>query len=241
VDNRTIKQGMIVGTVSVLYQNQMILGLNCRFFAVNFQVMIRHLPNILTFGRLVLSVVFLVMVLFEPKLAAHRDTSFYLDVAFVIFVVAALTDMVDGAIARKLNVVSKFGRMVDPLADKILICGSFVIFAVIGQPKLFDFTRVQNTVVQWGFTGIIIAREAFVTFLRHYSESKGVKFPATFSGKIKMFVQAFAVGTVIIKMAHVQTPLWGQWFTATTYLVTVVITVVSGLLSVRKAKLACQL
>ena len=198
--------------------------------------MLKQIPNILTGGRLVLSVVFLLMVFFEPKLAAHRDTSFYLDIAFVIFVIAGLTDMFDGPIARKLNVASKFGRIVDPLADKILICGSFVIFALIGQPELFGFTNSQNAVIQWGFAGIIIAREAFVTVLRHYSEAKGIKFPATISGKIKMFVQTFAVGTVVVKMAHVQTPLWGQWFTAITYLVTVIITVVSGFLSIRKVK-----
>src|SRR4030042_1374200 len=126
----------------------------------------------------------------------------------MIFVVAGLTDIFGGPVARKLNVASKFGRMVDPLADKILICGSFVIFALIGQPKLFGFTKVQNAVIQWGFAAVIIAREAFVTVLRHYSEAKGIKFPATFSGKIKMFIQAFAVGTVIVKMAHVQTALW---------------------------------
>jgi len=198
--------------------------------------MLKHIPNILTSGRLVLSVVFLTMVFFEPKLMANRDTSFYLDVAFVIFVIAGLTDMVDGAIARKLNVMSKFGRMVDPLADKILICGAFVVFALIGQPALFDFTKAQNAVIQWGFAGIIIAREAFVTILRHYSEARGIKFPATVSGKLKMFVQTFAVGTVIIKMAHVQTPPWGQWFTAITYIVTVIITVVSGFLSVKKVR-----
>ena len=65
--------------------------------------MLKQIPNILTGGRLVLSVVFLVMVFFEPKLAAHRDTSFYLDVAFVIFVVAALTDMVDGHYRQKIK------------------------------------------------------------------------------------------------------------------------------------------
>jgi CDP-diacylglycerol---glycerol-3-phosphate 3-phosphatidyltransferase len=198
--------------------------------------MLKQIPNILTGGRLVLSVVFLVMVFFEPRLAAHRDTSVYLDIAFVIFVIAGLTDVFDGPIARKLNVASKFGRIVDPLADKILICGSFVIFAVIGQPELFSFSKMQLAVIQWGFAGIIIAREAFVTFLRHYSESRGIKFPATLSGKLKMFCQTFAVGTVVVKMAHVQTPLWGQWFTAITYLVTVIITVVSGFLSIRKVK-----
>jgi CDP-diacylglycerol--glycerol-3-phosphate 3-phosphatidyltransferase len=200
--------------------------------------MLKQIPNILTGGRLVLSVVFLLMLFFEPKLPADRDMSFpgYLDVVFIIFVIAGLTDMFDGLAARKLNVASKFGRMVDPIADKILICGSFVVFALIGQPKLFGFTKVQNAVIQWGFAGIIIAREVLVTILRHYSEAKGVKFPATFSGKIKMFVQAFAVGTVIIKMAHVQTALWGYWFTTITYLVTVIITVVSGFLSIRKVK-----
>jgi CDP-diacylglycerol--glycerol-3-phosphate 3-phosphatidyltransferase len=203
--------------------------------------MLKQIPNILTGGRLVLSLVLLTMILFEPRLAAHQDTSFYLDVAFVIFVIAGLTDLFDGLMARKLNVASKFGRIVDPLADKILICGSFVVFALIGQPKLFDFTKVQNAIIQWGFAGIIIAREAFVTTLRQWCEAKGIKFPATFSGKIKMFVQAFAVGTVIMKMAHVQTALWGYWFMTITYLVTVTITVISGLLSIKKAKSAARL
>ena len=58
--------------------------------------MIKQIPNILTGGRLVLSVIFLVMIFFEPGLAANRDTSFYLDVAFVIFVIAGLTDIFDG-------------------------------------------------------------------------------------------------------------------------------------------------
>ena len=200
--------------------------------------MIKQIPNILTGGRLVLSVVFLTMVFFEPRLPADRDMSFpgYLDLAFVIFVIAGLTDLFDGFAARKLNVASKFGRMIDPIADKVLICGSFIVFALIGQPKLFDFTKAQNAVIQWGFAGIIIAREAFVTILRHYSEAKGVKFPATLSGKLKMLVQTFAVGTVIVKMAHVQTALWGYWFTVITYIVTVIITVVSGFLSVKKVR-----
>jgi CDP-diacylglycerol--glycerol-3-phosphate 3-phosphatidyltransferase len=203
--------------------------------------MIKQIPNILTGGRLVLSVIILVMVFFEPKLAAGTDTSFYLDAAFVIFVIAGLTDTIDGPIARKLNVTSKFGRMVDPLADKILICGAFLVFAFIGQPRLFDFTKIQLAVIQWGFAAIIIAREFFVTILRHWSESRGIKFPATLSGKLKMFVQTFAVGTVLIKMAHVQTASWGHWFTTITYLVTIIITVISGFLSIRKIRPAGRL
>lgn len=200
--------------------------------------MLRQIPNILTGGRLVLAVVFLVMVLLEPRLPADRVFSFpgYLDYAFIIFVIAGLTDLFDGYMARKLNVAGKFGRIVDPLADKVLICGSFIVFAIIGQPKLFNFTNFQNGLMQWTFAGIIIAREVLVTILRQWSEARGIKFPATLSGKVKMFIQAFAVGTVIMRMAHVQTDLWGYWFTTITYLVTILITVVSGFLSLKKIK-----
>lgn len=185
-----------------------------------------------------LAIVFLVMILLEPSLPNDRDMSFpsYLDLAFVIFVVAGLTDMFDGTIARYLNVASKFGRIVDPLADKVLICGSFIVFAIIGEPKLFNLSKFGNSVVQWGFAAIIILREVTVTILRQWSESKGIKFPATLSGKLKMFVQAFAVGTVIVKMAHVQTATWGYWFTTITYIIAAGITIISGILSLKKVK-----
>ena len=101
--------------------------------------MLRHIPNILTMGRLVLTVVFLIMILMAPKYYADGERPFpgFLDVAFILFVVAGLTDIADGIAARRLNVTSKFGRMVDPLADKILVCGAFTCFALIGEPKLF--------------------------------------------------------------------------------------------------------
>ena len=196
--------------------------------------MIKYVPNMLTFGRLVLSAVFLAMVYFSPGLAEPKW--FYLDTAFVIFLIAAFTDLADGHIARKFNATSKFGRIIDPLADKILICGAFVVFAIIGQPKLFDFSNKTLAVFQWTFAGIIIAREAFVTVLRQWSEARGITFPATLSGKLKMLVQAFAVGTVMVKMAHVQTATWGYWFTSAVYAVTVSITVISSFLSLKKLK-----
>jgi CDP-diacylglycerol--glycerol-3-phosphate 3-phosphatidyltransferase len=199
--------------------------------------MIKQIPNILTGGRLVLAVIFLILLLTLP---ADRKSSFpgYLDYIFVLFVVAGLTDLFDGYAARRLNVTSKFGRIVDPFADKILICGAFIVFAIIGEPKLFSLTPFQNSVVQWLFVSIIILREATVTIVRQLMESRGIKFPATWSGKLKMFIQAFAVGTVLVKMAHVQNASWGNWFTAITYVVTIFITVMSGYLSLRKVKTA---
>lgn len=201
--------------------------------------MIKHLPNILTLLRLVMTLVFLAMVLYSPQFADQPHWLF-LDTAFVIFVVAGLTDIADGKIARKYNVTSKFGRIVDPLADKILVCGAFICFAIIGEPKLFSFTPKTLAIIHWSFAGIIIIREMFVTILRHWSEAKGINFAATASGKLKMALQTFAIGTVMVKMAHVQTAAWGYWFTSITFILTVMVTVVSGALSVRKTRSGTQ-
>ncbi len=194
--------------------------------------MLRLIPNILTFGRLVLTIVFLVMILYSPHVA---NKAVFLDIAFVLFVVAGLTDIVDGIAARRFNVTSKFGRMVDPLADKVLVCGTFVCFAIIGEPKLFGLGPGALAVIQWSVAGILIAREAYVTALRHIAEAHGVNFAATISGKVKMFLQSFAIGTVIIKMAHAQTVTWGYWFTTVTFAIMLAATVISGLRATQRS------
>jgi len=193
--------------------------------------MLKLIPNILTFGRLVLTIVFLVMILFAPRYYADGEVPFpgFLDVAFILFVIAGLTDIVDGYAARRLNVTSKFGRMVDPLADKILVCGAFICFALIGQPKLFDLSPGVLTAIHWLVAVVLIAREAYVTILRHIAEARGINFAATKSGKIKMFLQSFAIGTVVIKMAHVQTATWGYWFTIVVFTLMLTVTVISGI------------
>jgi CDP-diacylglycerol--glycerol-3-phosphate 3-phosphatidyltransferase len=192
--------------------------------------MLKHIPNILTFGRLVLTIVFLIMILLAPPYYTDGEVPFpgFLDIAFIIFVVAGLTDIVDGLAARRLNVTSKLGRMVDPLADKVLVCGAFICFAIIGEPKLFGLGNVALAIIHWLVAGILIAREAYVTVLRHIAEARGVNFAATKSGKIKMFLQSFAIGTVIIKTAHVQTAAWGNWFTTITFIIMLTATVISG-------------
>ncbi len=196
--------------------------------------MLRLIPNILTFGRLVLTIVFLVMILYTPPPDAE-NRPFFLNVAFVLFVVAGLTDVVDGPVARKLNVTSKFGRMVDPLADKVLVCGTFICFAIIGEPKLFGLGPGALAAIQWSVAGILIAREAYVTTLRHIAEARGVNFAATISGKVKMFLQSFAIGTVVIKMAHAQTVTWGYWFTTVTFVIMLAVTVISGLRATQRS------
>ncbi|MHC4517927.1 MAG: CDP-alcohol phosphatidyltransferase family protein [Planctomycetota bacterium] len=194
--------------------------------------MLKALPNILTFVRLVLSVIFLIMILYCPHV---ENRSFFLDIAFVLFVVAGLTDVVDGHVARRFNATSKFGRMIDPLVDKVLVCGAFICFAVIGEPKLFSLSSVQLAVVHWLVVAVLLSREVYVTVLRHLAEAKGVNFAATASGKIKMLLQTFAIGTVLVKMAHVPEKAWGNWFTTITFVAMVVATVVSGVLATRRS------
>lgn len=194
--------------------------------------MLKLLPNILTFARIVLTVIFLVMILYSPSV---ENRPFFLDIAFVIFLIAGLTDIIDGKIARKFNVVSKLGRMMDPLADKVLVCGAFICFAIIGEPKLFNLPDVTLKIILWSVAGILALREVYVTVLRHIAEAHGVNFAAAGSGKLKMFLQSFAIGTVLVKIAHVQTALWGDWFTTAAFILMLTITITSGFGATRRS------
>lgn len=194
--------------------------------------MVKFIPNILTFTRFALTFIFLGMILYSPS---ATNKPFFLDIAFVLFVIAELTDIIDGKIARKFNVGSKLGRMTDPLADKILVCGAFVCFAIIGEPRLFGFSRGSLAAIHWTVAGILILREAYVTIIRHITEARGLVFPAVATGKVKGVLQAFTIGTVIIKTAHVQTATWGHWFTTVTFLLMLVFTVISGFAATRRS------
>jgi len=196
----------------------------------------RHIPNALTVGRLALTLVFLLMVLYAPRLGEAKPWPF-LTAAFVLFVIAGLTDVVDGTIARALGVTSKFGRLLDPLVDKVLVCGAFICFALVGQPRFANFLVAPYELPEWLFdvfrwlTAVILAvREVGVTILRHVAEARGVAFGAVVSGKIKMFLQSFAIGTVVIGWAFVSRT-WGDWFTVVTFVLMLAITVASGIQS----------
>jgi CDP-diacylglycerol--glycerol-3-phosphate 3-phosphatidyltransferase len=193
--------------------------------------MLKMVPNILTFGRLALTILFLGMLLYVPQV---HDKIFTFDAAFTVFIIAALTDIIDGPIARKLNVASKLGRMLDPLADKILVCGAFLCFALIREPSLFAISETYMNVIRWGIAAILIGREGYVTILRHAAEAKGIDFRAVASGKIKMFLQSFAIGAVLIKSAHAPAATWANWVTAITFLIMLTVTIVSGFAATRR-------
>ncbi len=100
--------------------------------------------------------------------------------AGIVFAVASITDFLDGFIARKYNLVTSFGKIMDPLADKILIFGALLCF-------------VQNGTINVWPAIIIIAREFFVTCMRVVAVDKGKVIAASWWGKIKTNVQIFAV------------------------------------------------
>ena len=136
-----------------------------------------NLPNKLTMTRLVLVPVFMAVMLLE----------FYIP-ALIIFCVAAITDFFDGHLARKYNLVSSFGKIMDPLADKLLVFSALVCF-------------IQMDVVSVWAPIIIIAREFFVTSMRVVAVSKGKVIAASWWGKIKTNVQLFAIIGAMILLA----------------------------------------
>jgi CDP-diacylglycerol--glycerol-3-phosphate 3-phosphatidyltransferase len=194
--------------------------------------MLKQIANILTFCRLVLAVLFLFMLLYSPY--AHNKSALF-DASLAVFIIAGLTDIIDGPVARKLNIATKFGRMLDPFVDKVLICGAFICFAVICQPEfLFNWSKTTLHIIRWSVAAVLIIREGYVTIIRHTAEAKGIDFRAVSSGKIKMLIQSFVVGTILVKAAHVQTALWGHWFTTITLIIMLAVTVVSGFTATRR-------
>lgn len=152
-----------------------------------------NLPNQITIGRFFLSIIFLVgLATFSWK--TRTDQLWLLDAAFWIFIVAALTDILDGYLARKQNQVTSFGRILDPFVDKALVCGAFILLLGTG----FIDEKGQNVT---GLSGwmvvIIVSREMLVSGLRGFSESKGTPYAANYWGKAKMLVQCVTIPVII--------------------------------------------
>lgn len=134
-----------------------------------------NLPNKLTILRMVLVPVFMVLLL-NLKI-------FW--IAGIVFIIASLTDLADGKIARKYNLVTDFGKFADPLADKLLVCAALIALSSIG--------KLGTPILGAWATFIIIAREFMVTGIRLVAAAKGKVIAAGMSGKIKTTVQMITV------------------------------------------------
>ncbi len=128
-----------------------------------------NLPNKLTMARIIMVPIVMALMIAQQNIAA-----------LIVFAIASITDFLDGYIARKYNLVSSFGKIMDPLADKLLAFGALIAFIQIG-------------IVSVWAPIIIIAREFFVTSMRVVAVSKGKVIAASWWGKIKTNVQLFAI------------------------------------------------
>jgi CDP-diacylglycerol---glycerol-3-phosphate 3-phosphatidyltransferase len=211
--------------------------------------MFRHVPNALTAARLVLAAVFFVQLSFYQH--EGRGDPWLLNSAFIVYLIALLTDFLDGYLARRWKVEGAFGRVVDPLVDKVLVLGSFIFFAgknfIIAQTAtgLEPGTGVVKTVsgVAPGIVVLLLARELLVTSIRGSSEGGGQAFGAAFSGKLKMVFQSVTILVILIYVnyldrlgsGHAQLRAVGLFCRDFCIWATVGITVLSGLLYVQRA------
>ena len=154
----------------------------------------RNLPNALTLLRLVIAAAFFATMSVSVVRGDGFEASRQLwgNIAVALFVIGAVTDALDGHLARKWGVVSDFGRVMDPFCDKVLILGTFAYlasprFAVIDG--IGQVIGMETGVWAW-MVVVIISRELLVTSIRAVVESRGIPFGADWWGKSKMILQA---------------------------------------------------
>jgi CDP-diacylglycerol--glycerol-3-phosphate 3-phosphatidyltransferase len=182
-----------------------------------------NLPNQLTFLRLLLSVVLFCFV----------AAGYYLT-GMVLFIIAAGTDWLDGYYARKYSQVTTLGRILDPFADKVIVCGTFVFLVAV--PVMAE--------VPWGLRAwmvvVIVGRELLVTALRSFIEDRGSDFSAKMSGKLKMVLQCVAAGVCLFYLSY-EAPQtehaanWCWWLLVLSLWSALFLTVYSGVVYIRAA------
>lgn len=152
------------------------------------------LPNAITVGRIVMAPL-VGLLLFTPTFTARF-------IAWILFLIAAFSDLWDGYLARKHGWISNFGKLVDPIADKLLLVMTFLPFYILSHRA--DDPHGQLVVVGalplW-IVIVIFGREFLITFIRSVAAKRGLVIPAGKSGKLKAVFQNIFVGTAIAWLA----------------------------------------
>jgi len=136
-----------------------------------------NLPNKLTISRIILSPIFMIIFLLEAPTAKL--------VGLIIFAVAALTDLGDGYLARRLGRTTGFGKFMDPLADKVLTSTAFIVLVAAGHVRAW-------------MVALIIAREFVITGFRLLAAYRGIVIAATFFAKTKTFLQMLSISVILL-------------------------------------------
>ena len=201
------------------------------------------LPNKLTIGRII-AVPLMVTVACIPALNDHyifHDSGCYLTIAnfvnLMIFILASITDFLDGHIARKYNLVTTFGKFADPLADKMLVLTSFLILMVQNDLQHYPASVLEGwpyhlTVTPLWAVAIILIRELMVSGVRLVAALKGEVIAAGISGKVKTFVTMIALIFAFIATVHVSIAI----LALVLVYVSVILTIYSGIVYLKNAK-----
>ncbi|GJQ28289.1 MAG: hypothetical protein HBSAPP03_01730 [Phycisphaerae bacterium] len=197
----------------------------------------------LTASRLVIAAAFFVLLavwtypirdLINPRPVTPLHPVWPYLVAAALFGLAAVTDALDGPLARRWQVVSKFGRVMDPFADKVLVIGAFIMLA---GPR-FAIEHMRNPELFFQVSGVhpwmvvvILGRELLVTSMRAVAEEQGVDFSAKWFGKAKMVLQATTIPVILVTLGITEvTPgTWGRYLIDLSMWATLVATVLSGI------------
>ena len=160
-----------------------------------------NLPNKLTTFRVVLIPFFVVFMLADV-------TAYDKWIALAVFIIASLTDLLDGYIARKYNLVTNFGKFMDPLADKLLVCSALICLVELGQLPAWMVI-------------VIVSREFIISGFRLVAAEQGIAIAASYWGKFKTTFQMIAVILMIVNL-----PVLGLLTSACTW-IALILTIVS--------------
>lgn len=162
-----------------------------------------NLPNKLTIFRVIL-IPFFVIFLLYPGFEGYGKY-----IAAVIFVAASLTDFADGKIARKYNLVTNFGKFMDPLADKLLVCAAMICLVETGQ------------LASW-IVIVIISREFIISGVRLVASDNGIVIAASYWGKFKTTFQMLMIIVLVLDIDHVFFDVLGVILTYIALILTVI-------------------
>ncbi len=182
-----------------------------------------NLPNQITVARFFLAILCLLLLAGYEE-GRRAEQMWMLDAAFWIFIIAAISDILDGYLARRQNQVTSFGRILDPFVDKILVCGGFILLLGSG----FDDAKgVPVTGLSAWMVLVIVSRELLVSGLRGFSEASGKPFAANYWGKTKMVVQCVTVPLIIQTVGRWRGVEWVMVWRTSMIWITVIVTAVS--------------
>ncbi len=187
-----------------------------------------NIANKLTVSRIFAAIVFVALLLMEFPMSDM--------LALLVFIYACITDWIDGKLARKLQIESDFGKLVDPLADKLLITSAFIAFIELPQVALPSWVVI-----------VIIGREFTITGLRLLAANKGILIPAGWWGKNKTISQIVTIISILVYLAFLDIQGFCDGcvislrlaslyycYVACMVIITVVLTLVSGYVYMKK-------